>query len=187
MKKIKLIFVPINEITVEQKKAILKFRMECFSGLDSKEINDFFVPADQDRFGRIFASLDNEIVGGTGLFQRVINYDSKKINLGGMGGVCVLPKYQRQGFGSQIVEFAMGILKRKNCDVVILSVGLENKIYSLYEKVGFKFLKQKVTFTNSKGKKLIEDATMITPLNSHDIYEFIINNKKTFHWGKGIW
>ena len=184
MKKLKLIYVSIEKMDKKQGEAVEKFRRVCFGNVPPKEIKEHSVAKN---FGRVFVYLDDTIIGGASLFETSVNYCKIKIHLGGMGGVCVLPELRHKGIGSKIVRYALKILKEKDYDVAIHSVDLKDKIYGLYEKLGFKFLKQKVTFTDIHGNKIELDGVMLAPLKFKDIYENIINNDKTFHWGKGYW
>lgn len=184
MSDIKLVVVDVSKLTKTQKQGVLKLRQECFSEVSPLVFREHFVAK---RFARIFAYDGKEIIGGTGLFKRDIDFAGQKVFIGGLGGVCVLPKYRRLGIASKMVKKGLEILKKDGCDVAGLTVNLEKNIHSLYEKAEFVILKQKSTFTDIHGLKNYLDITMLAPLNSVEKFNYITNSKKTFHWGKGYW
>lgn len=180
----RLKYFPVGKLIKSQKKAIFKLRKECFSDLDPEELKKHFIAK---RFGRIFVHQNKKIIAGTGLFKRYVNFDGKRILLGGLGGVCVLKKYRRRGIATKLVRYGLNILQKKGCDVATLSVDLEKQIYGLYKKNGFKFINRKVSFNDINHKKHYIDGVMFLPLHSQEKYDHIMNSKKNLHMGKGYW
>lgn len=181
---IKLVFVHENKINSAQKRAIEKLQRECFADVDKESIEEDFIA---EYFGRIFALQGNEIVGMIGLQKKRITFDGKVITIGGPVGVCVTQKMRRKSIATQLVKEALKILKKEKCDIACLNVDLKKRMYKLYQKLGFKFMKRKISFKNSKGEIKYDTGTMFIPICSKDIYNFVMSSKKTFHYGKGYW
>jgi ribosomal-protein-alanine N-acetyltransferase len=72
--------------------------------------------------------------------------------------LCVHPQYQKQGFGRQILEYALTWAKNKGAGIVYLEVRRTNlPAISLYRKMNFKLIgERKNYYPSPKGKK--EDA-----------------------------
>lgn len=184
MDEIKIIFVPEAEFTPSQKESILKLQKECFSDVDRQSIEEDFIA---ESFARIFALTGQEIVGILRLFKRDIIFSGKKIILGGLGGACVTENSRRRGVATKMLKKGLEILKKEKCDIACLNVDLEKRAYKLYEKVGFKLMKRKISFENGKGKIKFDTGTMFIPVCSKQIYDFVMKSKKTFHYGRGYW
>jgi ribosomal protein S18 acetylase RimI-like enzyme len=184
MNEIKIIFVPEAELNTSQKELILKLQKECFSDVDRQSIEEDFIAKS---FARIFALKGGEIVGMLSLFKRNIIFSGKKIILGGLGGACVAEEFRRRGVATRMLKKGLEILRQERCDIVCLNADLEKQAYKLYEKVGFKLMKRRISFENSKGKIKFDTGTMFTPVCSKQIYDFVMKSKKTFHYGRGYW
>ena len=184
MEEIKIILVPEAKLTPSQKESILKLQKECFSDVDRQSIEEDFIA---ESFARIFALKNQEIVGILRLFKRDIIFSGKKILLGGLAGTCVTESSRRRGVATKILKKGLEILKQEKCDIACLNADLEKRAYELYEEVGFKLMKRKISFENSKGKIKFDTGTMFIPVCSKQIYDYIIKSKKTFHYGKGYW
>lgn len=184
MNEIKVIFVPEAELTTSQKESILKLQKECFSDVDRQSIEEDFIA---ESFARIFALSGGEIVGILSLFKRNIIFSGKKIILGGLGGACVTEKFRRKGVATKMLKKGLETLRQEKRDIACLNVDLEKRAYKLYEKVGFKLMKRKISFENSKGKIKFDTETMFIPVCSNEIYDYVMKSKITFHYGRGYW
>jgi ribosomal-protein-alanine N-acetyltransferase len=52
--------------------------------------------------------------------------------------ICVHPLWQRQGLGSEMVEFLLDLARRRNTRLALLEVRFSNRAaYSLYTRLGF--------------------------------------------------
>lgn len=181
---IKLRFVLEKNLTQVQKQVIKRLQKECFSDVPQESIEEDFIAKE---FARIFAYKDNKIVGMLGLHRRKITFGGKKIILGGLAGICVTEKMRRKGIAAQILQKGLEILKKEKCDVACLNADLEKKAYKLYQKIGFKFMKRKISFENVKGEIKYDTGTMFIPVCSKSIYDFIMKSKEIFHYGRGYW
>lgn len=184
MNEIKIILVQEAELTPSQKESIFKLQKECFSDVDRQSIEEDFIA---ESFARIFALKNQGIVGILCLFKRDIIFSGKKILLGGLGGTCVTESSRQRGIANKMLKKGLEILKQEKCDIACLNVDLKKQAYKLYEKVGFKLMKRKISFENSKGKIKFDTGTMFIPVCSKQIYDCVMKSKKTFHYGKGYW
>jgi len=184
MEEIKIILVPEAELTPSQKESIFKLQKECFSDVDRQSIEEDFIA---ESFARMFASTGQEIVGTLRLFKREIIFSGKKILLGGLGGTCVTKSSRRKGVANKMLKKGLEILKQEECDLACLNVDLKKQAYKLYENVGFKLMKRKISFENSKGKIKFDTGTMFIPVCSKQIYDCVMKSKETFHYGRGYW
>lgn len=168
-----------------EKMALKSLDHECFSDVDKQEIKEDFI-AEPYKF--IFAYDENSNpVGRVALYKRKVPFEDIIIKLGGIGGVCVSEKNRRMGIATQLVKKGLEILKEEGCDIACLTVDLEKKIYSLYEKLGFVMMEREISFENVHGEIVREPGTMFAPVCSQEIYEQVMNSTTTFHYGRGYW
>jgi len=163
---------------------IESLKKSCFSDVPEKEIKENFYAVP---FATLVAMSDKTVIGTLSIFKREITFDRRNIVLGGIGAVCVLPRERRKGIGTLMVKKAMQYLKKQKCDIACLNVDTEKKVYGIYEKVGFVMMNREISFENIYGKIIKEKGTMFAPINSKELFNFAMENSKTFHYGKGYW
>lgn len=96
--------------------------------------------------------------------------------------------YRKKGIATEMVKRGMKVLMDEGCDVAFLSVDLSKGLYSLYEQLGFHFLKQKFAWKNINGKIIEEsEGGMLATANSEEIFNDIIKSKEVFYVGEGYW
>ncbi len=156
----------------------------CFSDVDPKEIEECFYVVG---FGMLIALVEDRIVGLAGLFKRTVNFDRKRIILGGIGGICVHQDMRKKGIASKLVHKGLEILKDKKCDVACLNTDLLKTVYKFYAKMGFNLMKRKISFEDVHGNIRYDTGTMFMPICSKQLYNHIMKSKETFHYGKGYW
>lgn len=88
--------------------------------------------------------LDTELVGFLSL---IIDKQEMHIN-----DIVIVPTYQNNGFGSELMQFAMEQAKEKGCKKIVLGMVHDNTpLRHWYEKFGFRTTKlrkyEKVTYT----------------------------------------
>jgi len=181
---IKIVSIPANKVTNSQHRSIIQLQKVCFSHVDTKEIQEHFFPKG---FAWVFAYSINELVGILELHKRRCVFDKFKFLLGGVAGVCVDSCTRKSGIGSKLVIKGLEVLKEVGCDVACMTVDLEEPMYGFYEKLGFKMMERKISFTDIHGKCIYENGSMFIPINSMDIYNYIMNSRKIFHYGNGYW
>ena len=86
-----------------------------------------------------------------------------------------------------MLKKALAILKDERCDIACLNANPEKQAYKLYEKLGFRFMQRPISFESGKGKLKHDTGTMLVPICSRSIYDFVMNSTETFHYGKGYW
>lgn len=177
-------FAKSDELTSIQQEGLDSLNAECFGDVPETEVVENFYAKP---FGYLFAMLGNKAISRVALFKREVIFDNRKIQLGGIGGVCVTADHRHHGVASSMLKRALVILNKEKCDIACLNVDLEKKVYRVYEKLGFKMMEREITFENSKGQLIKENGTMFIPVCSQEIYDFIMNSKNTFHYGKGYW
>jgi len=184
MNEIEIKFIVEKKLTPFQESSILKLQKECFSDVDRQSIEEDFI---SQEFGRLFAYQGRKIVGMLGLFKRKIKFGEKEIVFGGTGGVCVAKSMRRKGIATKMLKEGLKLLKKEKCDIACFNVDLKKEAYLLYEKVGFKTMMRKISFENVKGEIKYDAGTMFTPLCSQAVYDYVMQSKNTFHYGKGYW
>lgn len=182
MDKVKIILKSWNSAHRDTRVRMLQ--KHCFSDVDPKDIEECFYAVG---FAVLIALIGNKVVGQAELFKRNIEFDGKNFVVGGIGGVCVQESLRRRGIASKLIRRGLEILKDKKCDVACLNTDLSKTAYKLYEKMGFKLMKRKISFEDVHGKIRYDTGTMFIPIRSKKIFNYIMNSNATFHYGKGYW
>ncbi len=182
----------MNSIAIElvenpneaQKKQIHKLQLEVFSYIDEQEAKeDFYHPES----AHVLACLDDELVAWAGIHITKQVFQDKEIKLGGYG-IGVATNYQGQGIGSLVSKTAMDYLRDNGIEVAFLSVDLNNPVsLALHRKNGFVILPQKFSWTNANGYLQEDNGAMIAPVNSQELFEFILNGNEVLYVGNGYW
>jgi len=154
--------------------------------VDPEEVEECFYA---ESFARILAYDNDELVGCLKLHKRNIEFDEKEILVGGAVGACVAAHMRGKGIGIRLMKNGLTILKKHNCDVACLNADpINRKIsYELYKKLGFRLMRRKISFEDKHGNIRYDTGTMFTHLNSKELFDHIMNSKKTFYYGKGYW
>jgi ribosomal protein S18 acetylase RimI-like enzyme len=176
--------VVFEKLTEEQGRAVSDLKKLVFSSVSDEEAEeDFYHPES----AHVLAYIGNELVGWAGVHETEQVFEDKIIKLGGYG-ICTHPDWQRKGIASKISLEAMKFLKENGCDVAFLSVDPANiASVRLHQKNGFVMLPRDYSWTNSKGELKQDSGGMISPVNSQEIFEYILNGKDTLHVGNGYW
>jgi predicted acetyltransferase len=179
----------LNKLTKEFVKNIKRFEFENFytqeertSEHQEKEKEKFF--SQPKAWILVFEA--NKIIGRMMLYKRSITFNEKDIILGGIGGVCTRHDKRNQGVATMMLERAMKIIKKWDCDIAYLCAEIEKK-GALYEQVGFVPLNRPYTFFGRSGKLHEQNNGMIAPINSREIFEEVLRSKEKLHLGNGNW
>lgn len=172
------------DLTEKQLQDRKRLQALCFPDVDPKEIKeDFYNPT----IANVLAYINGQLVGWAGIHQADIEFEGKRIKLGGFG-ICTHPDWQRKGIASKVSQKAMGFIKDQGCDIAFLSVDLSNKTsVKLHQKTGFVSLPRKFSWTNVHGEVKKDNGGMIAPLNSQELFEYVLNGKDVLYVGKGYW
>jgi predicted acetyltransferase len=176
--------VPEGQFSAAQLKAIEKLQQECFGDIPQKEKDEDFIA---ESFARVFTYENNKIVGILRLFKREVEFSGRRIVLGGMAGTCVTEKERRKGIATKMLKKGIRILKKENCEIACLNVDLKKEAYKVYERLGFRLMEREVSYENSRGEIKRDKGTMFMPITSQEAFDFVMNSKKTFHYGRGYW
>lgn len=142
----------------------------------------------KDIFYYIIAFEANTPIGYTAVLKRSIILEGTPVLLGGVGGMCVVPKKRRRGIGNTILDAAMNELQRTQCDIAYLCTDLKNNwLVNFYARVGFVPLRRSHTYTGKSGKRYTDMDGMIAPVCSVEKFQRIITSKKALDIGRGNW
>jgi ribosomal protein S18 acetylase RimI-like enzyme len=181
----KLVYVSAIRLSRGQKRRIKELREECFSGVSRKEVAEFFIATG---FGWVFAYEGDSIVGQIELFSRKVEFEGRKILLGGLGGTCVIVCARNRGLGSRLVRKGIEILTQNNCDIACLNANIKGyPSGGLYRRLGFRLMNRRISFTDVHGKMRYDTGEMFVPICSEEVYESVMNSHTIFHMGRGYW
>jgi predicted acetyltransferase len=169
--------------------------------LDKLCFRNHFTPTDKqhtDRHDRfcssgdlvyyVLATQNNQLIGETRVFKRIIAFDSQKVVLGGIGSVATHPKKRKQGIATQMVAKGMELLVGEHCDVAYLCADIYTlKSLEFYEQFGFRRLLQKHMYVGKSGTRYTDLDGMIAPVGSKKLFEKIIAAATPFEIGVGNW
>lgn len=100
-----------SDLKGKASKDVEAIRNICFRDVPETEKKENF-------YAKPFASMaaheKGKLIGTLQLFKRRILFDSKKISLGGIGGVCVKKERRRRGVATKMIKTAMEALKKKS-------------------------------------------------------------------------
>lgn len=142
--------------------------------------------SEKDRFEYVLAFQNGKISGGLTLLKREVMYKGNILRLGGIAGLWVKTYKQKNGIGSMLVNKALDILKKNNCDIAYLQID-RISLRRFYQKFNFTLLKKEHSFTGRSGKKYYEINGMIAPLSTDKFFKEIKKDSQSFYIGKGNW
>ena len=173
----------VDSLSDSQIQDVEELQKITFDVGDEEADEDFYQP----KIVQILAYIDDKLVGWAGVHIVEQKYNGKKIKFGGYG-IGTHPDWQRKGIASKVAQKAMQFLKDKGCDIGFLSVDPENKgSIKLHQKNGFVFMKQNISWTNSRGEIKQDIGGMITPINSRELFNFVLSGTNPFYVGHGYW
>ena len=181
---LKVIAIPEDELSVKQREDMAQLMRQCFSYVDPKEAKeDFYTP----HIARVLAYSAKDLVGYAGIHKVNVEFERKKIKLGGFGGVCTRPDMRGKGIATSVCAEAMEILKEKGCDIAFLSIDLTKETDKLYKKFGFEQLGRKFSWRNIHGKLKSDRGGMISPVMSQELFKSVLKGRGIFYVGEGYW
>lgn len=128
------------------------------------------------------------MTGVTGVLRREINYEGKQITLGGIGGLCTRFDRRQMGVATKLLFKAMEELKKAGCDMAYLCTSIEKPwMVKFYGKVGFILLGRPHTYLGKSGKRYTDHDAMIAPVNSKEIFKFVLLQQSNFDIEVGNW
>ncbi len=178
--------IPEDQLSPTERQSIEMLEKACFGHVDPKEIDECFFAK---IISRICAFSGHHLIGQLQLHRRTIQFDGKSIVIGGAVGACVLKNKRRTGIAHQLMKIGLEELRKMGCDVASLTVDLDagKHALGLYTKLGFQVMDRKISFEDVRGKIRFDTGSMFIPLCSSHLFQHIMTNTKTFHFGKGYW
>lgn len=89
----------------------------------------------------IFVAIDNnKIVGSVRVFRRKIYFNQDFLTLGGIGEVCTLEEYRKQGIAGKLIDRAIEYMHENGINISML-LGDQH----LYQKKGWEFYSPKIS------------------------------------------
>jgi ribosomal protein S18 acetylase RimI-like enzyme len=155
MSLIKLILVPEDELSDQQKQGILELERQCFGDVDPKEGEECFYA---EVHARILAYSSERLVGYLILHKRKVEFDGREIIVGGAVGACVAVDIRGKGIGERLMKKGLAVLKRQGCDVACLNADPKNleAAFELYKKLGLPEVEEE-RFHNKSRKHVKEE------------------------------
>ena len=177
-------FVVLSKLTTKQELDVSALTKLAFVDVDEAEATaDFYHPMS----AQVLAYSDEKLVGWAGVHETEQDHLEKTIKLGGYG-ICTHPDWQRRGIASKVAEKAMEFLKESGCEVGFLSVNPGDKgSVRLHGQFGFVMLPQQFSWTNSSGEVKKDIGGMIAPIESKQLFEYILSSDELFYVGHGYW
>ncbi len=171
----------LNQRQQEEVGELQKLAFTEVEDLEAEE--DFYHP----KSAQVLAYIDDKLVGWAGIHESQQTFKEKRVRLGGYG-ICTHPEHAGKGIATQVSRCAMQYLKDKGVEVGFLSVDPNNEVsIRLHKKNGFVMLTRNFSWTNSKGEIKQSSGGMITPINSQELFEYVLNDKDVLYIGNGYW
>jgi len=180
----KLNLVVVVDLSEEQRNDVSVLQKLSFTDVSEEEASeDFYNP----EIANVLAYVGKKLVGWTGIHRSDIVFEDKPIKLGGYG-ICTHPDFQGRGIASLMSAEAMKYLKNSGVDVAFLSVDLNNiPSIKVHKKNGFVEFPRMFSWINSKGETKQDDGGMIAPVNSQELFEYILYGGDNLFVGNGYW
>lgn len=183
---IRFLLVSENDLSDEQRQGIEHLEKRCFGDVDPVEVEECFYA---ESFARILAYKGDKLVGHLLLHKRDIEFDGREVVVGGAVGACVVEVMRGRGIATKMMKKGFEVLRTYDCDVACLNADLVNRriAFELYKRLGFELMEREISFEDTHGRTRYDTGTMFIPLRSKELFNHIMNNEKTFHYGKGYW
>lgn len=188
MKDVTIQVVDILSPALQQQTEKLRFaafHKEKLTNEQKAKLADKYV-FEEASFRFVIAFLEEKPVGYIRLFKRHIHCKDQVILLGGIGGVCTDPAYQKQGIATKMLTVAREELQKEKCAIAFLCTDI-HKLSKFYGQIGFVPLNKAYIFTGRSGKKYQELDGMIAPINSSTIFQEVIDSKEAFDLEGQAW
>ena len=186
---VRVLVVRSDEMTPEQRAAMHALQVACFSDVPYEELMEDFVA---ESFAKVlaYAGGGGELVGCVSVFKREVQYEGRRVVLGGFGGTCTRADLRRRGIGARVCRAASELLRGEGCDVAFLAAAPGTERF--YGQFGFVPLGKPYTFVNARGVTKRPDTWddgMLAPVRSRALFETILRGQSPLHLGpeKGYW
>jgi predicted N-acetyltransferase YhbS len=162
---------------------------QAFSFHSEKNTKDYGRRSRDFCFGFVIAYNGDKAIGISELYYGSSCVNKKIIAVGGMSGVAVKPEFQKQGIGSQIIEYSIKVLRDYEVDLIFIYTDPDVNSWrnKLYSKFGFSNLPGQYIFMGKDGLKHAENDGMIAPGVNDQIFKFLLDYKEDLHLNAGRW
>lgn len=187
---VRVLVVHSAELTEAQRSAMHALQVTCFSDVPYEKLMEDFVA---ESFARVLAYLGDggdELVGCVSVFRREVEYEGRRLVLGGFGGTCTRADLRKRGIGTRVCRAAAGLLREEGCDAAFLAAAPGTEHF--YGRFGYVPLGGPYTFVNAHGvikQPETWDDGMLAPVCSRALFETILRGRSPLHLGpeKGYW
>jgi len=152
--------IKVREATEEDNQALIELQADCPQGtnliLKVDSSPDFFARSRSFKDWRVLVAVDNgRIVGSAAYAVSDVLVEKTPVKAAYEYGFMVDPKERRKGIAANLQEHIERCAKRKNVDLLTLSI-IEDNLPSmnLFTKTGFKKVKDCATFSLMVYRKL---------------------------------
>jgi predicted GNAT family N-acyltransferase len=188
--EVRVLAVRTADLTEAQRAAMHALQVTCFADVPYEELVEDFVA---ESFAKVLAYLrggGDDLVGCVSVFKRRIEYEGRRILLGGFGGTCTRADLRRRGIGTRVCRAAADLLREEGCDVAFLAAAPGTERF--YGQFGFVPLGKPYTFVNARGVTKQPDTWddgMLAPVCSRARFDHILRGQAPLHLGpeKGYW
>jgi len=108
----------------------------------------------------ILVWVGDNLVSHAEIVERTVSVGSKKIPVGGIGGVITKAEWKNQGFAST----SMKVAQKYICGELNLDFGLlmcDKKVVSFYKKLGWEVVQGPLVYKQPTGKVEFDDIVMV--------------------------
>jgi len=147
---------------------------EALSEHENQEIEEverlaFTDPEDDIEFSNsewyVMGKLGKQVVSTAGILKRYIRVGEITLEVGGIGGVATRPDYQKQGFGTAVMQSAAEFM-REDLQVEFGLLFCDHETAIFYGKLGWQIARAELVFVSHGSKLIFEGVTMVLPLDS---------------------
>jgi predicted N-acetyltransferase YhbS len=128
--------VSIRYETLEDRSLVYRLISESFETNDEEKLVRLLHTEHQSLISLVAVS-EQKIIGQIILSKMLVENENNRLNIYGLGPMCVVPEYQNQGIGSKLVERIILEAKKNNIDAIFV-LGHPN----YYPRFGFKPTKE---------------------------------------------
>lgn len=173
-----------EQLSITELKEIEALQQICFAHISPDEAEaDFYHP----ETAHVLCYEDATLIGWTGIHINKVLFENTHITLGGYG-ICVHPRYRKQGVATKMGLEAINYLKTRGCEISFLSVDPADKAsFALHKKLGFSLMDTHFAWTNSQGELCTDTGGMIADINNPLLADRILSSRQIFYVGDGYW
>jgi GNAT superfamily N-acetyltransferase len=163
MTHLKIEFIPETEINARLNEQIDALDHLAFVG-ENHDDPEFANIQWSSHHWMALGWLDGELVSQACLLKREVSAGAERVWVAGVGGVATHPQWQRKGLASQLMRAATTFMR----DEIRVPFGLlicADETRPLYEKTGWQFAADHLTFTQDRRRRALRTCVMVLQLD----------------------